>query len=565
MSSLLRVTDPGLPVPIRGMPLPQLYQKLTRDGTCMFREVKIPLHADHAFRASWRQSRRKWLERGYSIRQLNGAWMLSQWLLFQPDKSLTLTKLGQERLDELVSPQAELQLAASVPTYILPELPFGLADKLRGYQIDPARQLYRALTHGRQEWGYPGAFDASDMGTGKTYMDLAAAIATGREVVILCPTVGIAGWQRACDHFGITPLFISTYEAVRGGFRPHIAQEIEGKFTWKHPDKIIIIFDEAQALRHEDTLTVRCCSAAIRQGIPIIMASATVAVSVLEMRFVGRVTGLHAGSEDWERFLANHGCIKARQSWKWDGKAHHLARIHSRLFPSRGARVRKQDLGEECPETIIETLPFRIPEALRIEEQWKEANEMLDRLAAQGMAAAQIKVKERNLRMKIWKESERVLVPHIGERIRADVQDGNSVAVFMNFNETRITLARMLNTSAGFYGGQPLARRQYWEKEFQANRQHVLVSNIAAGGASVSLHDIHGERPRVSYIFPTDHVVKFEQATGRVDRVGGKSLSRQYIPHVAGSISERMVAGLRRKMRNIATLNDGHKASAAKF
>lgn len=561
VSTLLPVPVTDLPVPIRGLPLPTLHQKLTRDGTCMFREVAIPLHVDHAFRVAWKTRKRAFYERGFNIRQDNGKWMLNQWLRIGDKGSLTLTQVGQERLNGLLIPTTgELGLKSAASTFSLPELPFGLADKLRGYQVEPTKQLYRSLMNGHAEWGYAGAFDGSDMGTGKTYMDLAAMIAAGRTPAILCPTVGMAGWQRACDHFGIMPYFISTYEAVRGGFRPTIAQDIGGVFHWKNADKIGIIFDEAQALRHDDTLTVRCCSAAIRQGIPIIMASATVATSPLEMRFVGRVTGLHKGGEDWEHFLAAHGCIKARTTWKWDGREHHLARINSRLFPRRGCRVRKQDLGEECPETIIETLAFDIPEARRIEQQWQEANELLDRMARQGVRESVLKVKERNIRQKIWKESEMALVEPLAARIRQDVMDGNSVAIFMNFNDTRVRLSRLLNTNAGFYGGQPLARRQYYEREFQANREHILISNVGAGGASVSLHDIHGERPRVSYIFPTDHVVKFEQATGRVDRVGGKSVSRQFIPHVAGSLTERMIAGLRRKMRRIATINDGHQA-----
>jgi hypothetical protein len=337
-----------------------------------------------------------------------------------------------------------------------------------------------------------------------------------------------------------------------------------GKFTWKHPGEIVIILDEAQALRHDDTLTVRCCSAAVRQGIPIIVASATIATSPIEMRFAGRISGLHKGDDDWHRFLVNHGCYNKGKSYVWDGKHHHLLRINTQLFPWRGARVRKQDLGEECPETTIETLPFDIPEAAKVEAEWKATEDMLRRLALQ-MSAPQLRIKEQQAHMQMWKKCEMLLVPYLADRIKKDVRDGKSVAVFMNFNESRIGLSKLLNTSAGFYGGQPLKKRQYWEREFQADRQHVLVNNIGAGGASVSLHDVNGWRARVSYIMPTDHVIKMEQATGRVDRVGGKSASQQFIPFVAGSMTEKMIHRTRQKMLRIATINDGSMAASARF
>jgi len=562
------VPDSSPPVAIVGLTMPALHQKYTAAGKCMFREVGVPLPSEAAFRRSWAKDKRQWLSRGFSLRNHNGKWMLQQWLAITPE-GLKLTTIGIERLEAASQPQPQQQALNLIPAEIhldLPELSAEIVAKLRGYQVEPARQLYRALSKGREEWGYSGAADFSDGGSGKTYMDIAAALQLGKRIGVLCPSVGEAGWRKAFVHFGAEPHFISTYEAVRGAFRPHIAtMDSMGKFTWKHPEDLVLILDEAQALRKEETLTVRCCSAAIRQGIPIIVASATIAISPLEMRFAGRVTGLHQGGDDWSRFLSAHGCVKQRSTWKWDMRHHHLQRIHSQLFPRRGCRVRKQDLGDECPETQIEVLPFDVPEGRKIEQEWKDTLEMIDRLQRQGMNQARAKIVEKQARMKMWQRCEMTLVPYIAARIRADLEEDKSVAVFMNFNESRIALSKLLNTNAGFYGGQPKSRRQYYEREFQANRIHVLVSNIGAGGASVSLHDERRERQRVSYIFPTDHVVQMEQATFRVDRVGGKSLSVQWIPCLKGAITEKMVARTRDKMLRISILNNGLEKAVSRF
>jgi hypothetical protein len=491
----------------------------------------------------------------------NGATIIHQWLCEEANQ-YTLTPIGQMQLGRLSGTQGKLALEEA--PLVLPDLAPGIEEKLLDYQVTPAKQLLRALQEGRKEWGYAGAVDLSDVGTGKTYMDLAAAISFGREIIILCPTVGEEGWRRACKHFGIEPRFITTYEAVRGNWRHHICEERQGTFIWKDADRILLILDEAHALRHDDTLTVRCCAGAVTQGIPIIVASATIALSPIEMRFAGRVTGLHKGGEDWTRFLAQHGCAKTRTGWKWDGRIHHLQAINAKLFPRRGARVTKEDLGDKCPETIITTLALEVEQGAEIEQRWAELEALVARVRAQdGDRAAD--VLEQRSRMAIWQELEMALVEPIAKRVKQDVREGRSVALFMNFNRSRIAMSKALNTTAGFYGGQNKVKRAWFEKEFQANRIHVLVNNLGAGGASVSLHDIHGERPRRAYIFMSDDVVKVAQCLGRVDRVNGQSVSEQLLCCVKGGHTEEMVKRTRQKMGRLSALNNGDPRKAERF
>lgn len=555
-------TDPPkLPL---GMTLPPLRERFLADGQRWARRMKVLLQHEDEVRRLWKTHLSEWVSRGFQSLEEDSTTILQQVLVKLPDGSYCLTPNGERRLALVNSAKPAAPRIAAPPVF--GHLPDAIEATLWPYQRVPARQIYRALAKGVSEWGYPGAIDLSDMGTGKTAMDLAAALATGRKIIVLCPTVGERGWRKMFDLFGAEPYFIGTYEALRGGWRSHIVDmHLSTGPRWHKPSEILIIFDEAQALRHDDTLNVKCCAAAIAQGIPIIVASATIAASPLEFRFAGRITGLHGGGPDWDRFLARHGCSRRRpgEAWKWDGNLIHLDAINTALFPRRGARIRKIDLGDDCPDTKIEVLKIDGEDAARVNTMWLRTAQFIAAERQRGTNEAKVRRMEQLAHQRNWQTSETLLVPYIAKRIKADLEAGRSVAVFCNFNESRLALARIFNTHAGFYGGQQKRVREHWETEFQANRCHLLVSNIRAGGASVSLHDTTGDRPRTSYIFPTDRYVDMQQASGRVDRVGGKTLSLQFIPCFVGNLTESMVYRTRQKMLNNAAINDGSAIALA--
>jgi hypothetical protein len=61
-----------------------------------------------------------------------------------------------------------------------------------------------------------------------------------------------------------------------------------------------------------------------------------------------------------------------------------------------------------------------------------------------------------------------------------------------------------------------------------------MIANIKAGGTGVSLHDLHGNYPRVAIHFPTWSSIDFKQALGRIYRANAKSDARQIIVYCGG-------------------------------
>lgn len=435
-----------------------------------------------------------------------------------------------------------------------------MKDILYPYQKPAAAQLVRALTHGEAEWGYPGAVDLSDAGVGKTYMDIAAMLEIGRRIVVLCPKAGEEGWRRVFKAFNAEPEYIGSYESVKLGGTPSVASRHGNTFTWKRAGEIGLICDEAQAVKTAGNLAFRCMEGAIAARIPMICASATMAASPIELPIAGRITGLHTGGDSWELFLVENGCKfdenEVPPRWVWTRKQYVLEQLHHKLIPARGCRVTRDMMGDR-PGSSINMLPIECEEGPGIIEEWKRGNEQLRRMEAQRYPKHITQIARRKIRMRLWQECERALVPHIAERIKQDLDNFKSVVAFLGFVKTREELGRLLKTRAGLYGGQNQKQRAYYEQEFQADRIRVLLNQVKAGGAAVSLHDVRGEFPRVGYLFPSDSGVAIGQAPWRLDRQGSMSKAQIWIPTVKGSLVEAMVRSTEKKLRAMAGLNDG--------
>lgn len=578
-STLSIVPDPAPPVVLPpAIRMGDLREKWTQEGRRFFREAAVPVTCDVQMKSLWLNNKQAFLARGFTIRQHNGQWFLQQWLNREKDQ-WTLTPYGQQKLAAVMAPPNLPMETPPDETKVmdLPALPLDLEAKLFDYQVQPARQIFRAVMNGEQEWGYPGAWDTSDLGTGKTFQSLAAAIATGYEIGVICPLSVISAWKKAFQHFGQCPRFVRNYESLRTGRRDYVSLEhhINGqgkkvkRFNWNvDPKHTLLMFDEAHNLKNAGTLNQGLLMAALRQKFPVICISGTLAADPTHMRATGRVVGLHKGSGDYLRFLTEHECAACGNSWSFKGGPKGklaLQRINRRVFPNRGARTKIADLGDRFPETQIMAEAFETGETRAIAEAFKKAEESIANLERQGKPEWEIKMMRASAYMAAWHESERLKVPAIVDMCKTEIEEGRSVAVFVNFTDVRVALMEKLKTRCAIYGGQNQTQRQYCIDAFQTEKSRVIIANIDAGGVGVSLHDVNGEYPRTAIILPTNKVVSLTQALGRVHRAGGKSRSRQIIFFAAETVEEQICANVRRKMSQIATLNDGDLDPAAKF
>ena len=155
--------------------------------------------------------------------------------------------------------------------------------------------------------------------------------------------------------------------------------------------------------------------------------------------------------------------------------------------------------------------------------------------------------------------SETQKIPSLIEMTEDALEEGRSVVIAVNFNDSITALVKALGKSrkvATIHGGQSSEEREVNIQEFQSNKVHVIVINLRAGGVGVSLHDLHG-RPRTAIISPSWSAVDLKQALGRVWRAGGMSGSVQHILYARGTVEERVATLLQSKLDRLTVFNDG--------
>jgi hypothetical protein len=459
-----------------------------------------------------------------------------------------------------------------------------IAAKLRDYQVPETGTLVNAFSH------HLSALDASRMGAGKTYVACATALALGKRPVVICRKAAFPSWRRCwSEHFEQGPLTISNWELVRRGEGPlgrWVKDRTRGgreyeRFEWTLAPDSLLIMDECHWASGWGTQNGDLVIGATFQKQQMLMVSATVADSPLKMRAIGYALGLHKVT-DFVPWLLSHGCEqtdygfefncgmrpgqflkregvlpngKPRWIEKPDGMAELLrrrrevmGRISTSIFGA-GRGIRINDI-PGFPENIItpQGLDFG-KQTGQIRAAYEELRNELTRIESR--MAARAAMQKCRQRVELFK------LPTMVAEFKDAIDEGYSVAVFVNFTESLMELGRLMNTDCFVFGEQKASVREANIQKFQSNESRIIILNNQAGGESISLHDLNGGHPRIAYVFPSWWAIAFNQCIGRCPRNGAQSNVLTRIPFAAGTLEENALKAVERKIMNIDSLNDG--------
>jgi len=426
--------------------------------------------------------------------------------------------------------------------------PYALAhgqDILKSYQVPAAATLIAGLQAHRF------VLDGSETGLGKTYVACATAKNLGMNVGVVCPASVTTKWEDTLvDVFDIEPEFVLSYDKARQApddFLVRTDRKWRGKditdYRWNTTAPVLLIFDEIQKCSGNGTLNSKLLHATLRD--PFIWTlglSATVAEDPRDMLEVGYALGLHSGA-----------------NWGSRGEAA-LSAIHQHIYPARGCRLRRQDLGDailksEILVEIIDTdkLDKRVIDELEavMEAEVRDAEKALEKGADVCAFTTTLRDRQR---------AELAKVPAMADKAIDLLKEGWSVPVFLNFHGSITLFDKLMSKDVWrrhFHGQMSSDARKKGLADFQANKAHLLLVQMDSGSDSVDMHDVHGGHPRASLISPGYDARKLQQALGRVDRLNAKTNSIQFIMFGSDPVEKRIARIVQSKLSNMSRLNNG--------
>jgi superfamily II DNA or RNA helicase len=422
------------------------------------------------------------------------------------------------------------------------------------------------------------AINASDTGTGKTHCALVSAKNIDCNVVILCPKPVIAVWDVAAKLHKFAeydPLvktkstkkwyYVSNYEQFKNGNTPFLKVKTKGNeviYRWKIPENTIVIVDECHKFKNYKTQNFMMIDA-LNYGplkdnkVPLLLLSATLVDKLSFIYPIGKFTGLFSSYLECRNWIKNQ-IIKTGKS---NVDAHCMNLIHEHIFPKYGTRMRISELGDMFPENSI------IYEPCTTSSDNKDVDAIYRKMMRRIRKIIKAKGTSTHILVQLLRArqaAELTKVPPILEMTEEYIEEGCSVVIFVNFNDTLEHLAMSLKTDCVISGENPELRDKMIAK-FQADEKHVIICNIQSGGIGISLHDLHGNRPRRSIMVPSWSAMMDKQALGRIWRAGGKSKCIQKILYCPKTIEETIVNLIKEKFDNIDSVNDGSGSSLNLF
>lgn len=360
--------------------------------------------------------------------------------------------------------------------------------------------------------------DCSDTGTGKTYT--AAAICYIRKLLpfIICPKSAIYTWKKVLKIFGITAYEIINYEAVLQKYPDWSA--IKNK-------NIIFIFDEVHKCKNKKTINASILLSTKPLINKKILLSATLVDKIQEFNIFGYMLGFYKnikGGNKWIRDMSKIATISMINNNP----------LKDLIFPYKGSRMSINEI-QDFPENIL-ILQKNVTSCDTSNYDVAKISDII------------------NLRHIL--ESHKI---ELFAEMTIDYLDNNlSVVIFVNFIDSLEKLVKIFKkkkvSCVILCGCISDSEREENIRQFQDNEVFVIICTFGVGGASISLHDLHG-RGRVSILSLPESSVIFNQSLGRILRADSKSPAIQVIPFYTNTYENTIYKRLNHKINDLSKIN----------
>ena len=417
------------------------------------------------------------------------------------------------------------------------------------------------------------ACDQSETGTGKTYVAAWIAKNLNSPVVIVCPKIMIPAWTEVLSYFGIKAHCLINYEKLMRGNTEHLNFK-DGKdngpsdYVINFPKNSLVILDEVHKCKSATSKNSDFLIKLKMDGYKSLLLSATSATNPLEMKAFGFATTLH-NLVSYRQFITSSGAYAGRyggfqidlQSQK---TVEAMSNIHNTLFNlyKVSSRMTRKMFDKIFPDNHV------MADCFDMGTNTDKINRVYLQMEAEMAALEESSINYSQHHFAIMTKARRMAellkVPTMVEMIEDWYDEGISPVVFVNFTDTVEAIEKQLAKNSKFdgkiariVGGQSDKVRQNDIELFQSDVKRIMIANLAAGNAGVSLHDLNGNFPRGSIISPSYSAINLLQALGRIHRAEGKTTCIQKVMFAAGTIEVEACKRVQCKLNNLECLNDG--------
>jgi len=371
-------------------------------------------------------------------------------------------------------------------------------------------------------------------------------------------------------HLPPDKIFVTNYDQLRAtigdlfiSWQERYSRDLTDKWLeplWRKefmPD--VIIGDEIQACKNENTLQAKIMLEYVKQGGQVIVGSATPFTRVSEGRFCTlaikpHVEGFgHIKDLNWQHFS---NVIAGSRSCPTDWNSEAVERL-TRVLEPNIVRVKNVKFAKRTI-THCKLIDFACEE----DSQWYseaytdylEELSKIDKDEPGGVAA--IWVAQTKFRIRC----ETIKAPYLA-RIAYEVvneQDKQVILASNYVNPLNLIKAKLLelgvndNEISIIIGGQSTKVRQENITKYQTGKAKYCLFTLKSGGVGLSLHHYLKNadtcKPRYVILPPTWSAIELVQALGRAHRINSISTTHQDIVWFRGTIEEEVATKVSRKL-----------------
>jgi len=453
--------------------------------------------------------------------------------------------------------------------------------KLISHQIRPSDELLEFLLgFGNNAHG---VLLLGNTGVGKTYV-IADAIARAQQehkrflcdplekfrnysVMMLTPKRAITQQKRVFYRAGIKDFEITNHNALTS--KSYGALFIDWLTEYKHgeldmqpywieeskPDLLVV--DECQLVKNRNAARTKIIHAAIRQGIKVVLTSATPFATASEAETVVVSCGIVKSFENFSQYANS----VSRNPDKPSPAA--IKAIKQDLIERKGLIAIK---GARYPfKPIVNNIKLPLSKEQRIiyDETWNEYVKVLAKEGRNGPSGiARVWVAQNKHR----EATDILKAPALAKRafqVVNFVESPRQIIIASNFVKALEAIWNNLvkihnvnpNSIATLFGGITDKQAQKNIDDFQQGKVDYFLTTMKSGGTSISLHHEFPEaKPRYVLLPPTWSIYEMVQILGRAQRITSLSQTIQEIVWFKDTIEEKVCDTVNDKWRSVREL-----------